>query len=73
LPSLWVSGVVFLLFLWPARAQLLSLPLMSYAAGVDSNSFTMPYLALPSIPAYGSWFTWFSSATPLTATFVGHS
>jgi hypothetical protein len=40
--------------LWPVRGQLLSLPLMSYAAGVDSNSFTMPYLALPSILAYGS-------------------
>jgi len=54
LQSLWMSGIVFLLLVWPARGQLLSLPLMSYAIGVDSNNFTMPYLALPSIPAYGS-------------------
>jgi hypothetical protein len=66
LPSLWTSGVVFLLLLWPARGQLLSLPLTSYATRIDSNTFTIPYLALPSIPAYGSWFTWYSSATLLT-------
>ena len=28
--------------------------LMSHATRVDSNNFTMPYLTLPSIPAFGS-------------------
>jgi hypothetical protein len=72
-PSLWMSEIVFLLLLWPIRWQVLSLPLMSYAARVDSNSFTMTYLVLPSVLAHGSWFTWYSSATLLTVTFVGHS